>query len=338
MKATNSTPLWLFSGPETGERTTAIEAVKKSAEKTHGSLDSHVFYASETPLASVIDILQNGSLFAETRFVLIKNAEAIKKKEDITLLQKWAAEAEGTDSAFLVLVSDEISIDKKIEALVPKNQKKIFWELFENKKQDWIRRFFSHEHIKITQDGIASLLELVQNNTEALKTACTHISLFADKAKPLDGETIEALLAHNKEETAFSLFDALSKNNFQQALSIKQKLMLSKETSPVQIIAGLTYCFRRLRDWHNITKNGMSDDSTLRKNGFTSKKAINQYRNAASLWSLSHAHRIIALLNETDMSIRSTGQEMHDLLIEMCLYTIACKGGQPLEPYPMYDR
>ena len=327
-----SIPLWLFTGPEVGERNEALDALRKSAEKQYGQLDNHLFYAADTSISTILDTIQNGSLFAEARFAGVKNAEAIKKKEDIQMLSQWAQAADA-DGAFLVLISDDIGIDKKIEALVPKDHKRIFWELFENKKQDWIRRFFAQANIKIEQDAITALLELVENNTESLKTTCAHISLFFEQGSTLTAEKIEHLLAHNKEETAFTLFDALSKENLEYALTIRQKLTLSKEASPVQLIAGLTYCFRRLSDWHNLMQNGEADDFNLKKAGFTSKKAIEQYRRAGRQWNEPTVRRIISLLNQTDMQIRATGKELSESLLDTCLYSIMRKQGQALAAY-----
>ncbi|AIW88959.1 DNA polymerase III subunit delta [Treponema sp. OMZ 838] len=328
-----SVPLWLFTGPELGERNDALEALRKSAEKKYGQLDNHLFYAADTSIAVVLDAVQNGSLFAEARFAVVRNAEAIKKKEDIQALTQWAEQTPTEAGAFLVLISDEIGIDKKIEALVPKDHKKIFWELFENKKQEWIRRFFAQSKIGIEQDAIEVLLELVENNTEALKTTCAHISLFFEPGTTLTAETVERLLAHNKEETPFTLFDALSNANLEYALNIRQKLTLSKESSPVQLIAGLTYCFRRLRDWHNLAQTGGLDDFSLKKAGFTSKKAIDQYRRASKQWSEQTVYRIISLLNKTDMQIRTMGQELSGVLLDACLYSIIYNQGRELAAY-----
>ena len=328
-----STPLWLFTGPELGERSDALEALRKSVEKKYGQLDNHLFYAADTSISVVLDAVQNGSLFADARFAVVRNAEAIKKKEDIQALTQWVEQTPNEDGAFLVLISDEIGIDKKIEALVPKDHKKIFWELFENKKQDWIRRFFAQSRINIEHDAIDVLLELVENNTEALKTTCTHISLFFEPGTTLTAETVERLLAHNKEETPFTLFDALSNANLEYALNIRQKLTLSKESSPVQLIAGLTYCFRRLCDWHALVQTGGIDDFSLKKAGFTSKKAIDQYRRASRQWDEQTVYRIISLLNKTDMQIRTMGQELSGVLLDTCLYSIIYNQGRELAAY-----
>ncbi|EEV20170.1 DNA polymerase III, delta subunit [Treponema vincentii ATCC 35580] len=322
-----------FYRPRIGRAERCARSAAEECGKKYGQLDNHLFYAADTPISVILDAVQNGSLFAEARFAVVRNAEAIKKKEDIHALTQWVEQTPAEDGAFIVLISDEIGIDKKIEALVPKDHKKIFWELFENKKQEWLRRFFAQSKINIEQEAIEVLLELVENNTEALKTACTHISLFFEPGTTLTAETVERLLAHNKEETPFTLFDALSNANLEYALNIRQKLTLSKESSPVQLIAGLTYCFRRLRDWHTLAQTGGLDDFSLKKAGFTSKKAIEQYRRASRQWNEQTVHRIISLLNKTDMQIRAMGQELSGILLDACLYSIICNQGRELAAY-----
>lgn len=325
----NDIPLWLFTGPEIGERNDAVEAIRSLAEQ-QGALDSHSLYASDVTIGSLVSLLQNGSLFADARFVVLKNAEEIKKKEDIELLTQWAQGASHNKDAYLILVSDEISIDKKVEALVPKQHKKIFWELFENKKEQWIYSFFKREGFSIESEAVSALLDLVENNTDALRTVCSQIILFYPKGTVLSEDDIDSVLSHTKEESPFSLFDTLIKNDFTTALEIYRKMAMSKDSSPVQVIAGLSYCFRRLVDWHELQEAGTSDDFSLKRKGFTSKKAIDQYRMASRRWNHAITRRILALLAHTDYEIRSTGTTMHDSLMELCLYSINKKQGQSL--------
>ena len=79
-------PVFLYIGPEFGLRNEAIEKHKLEAEKKFGSLDYHLLYAQDVSVGEVISLLQGGSLFAEARFVVLRNAELIKNKEDIEIL------------------------------------------------------------------------------------------------------------------------------------------------------------------------------------------------------------------------------------------------------------
>ncbi len=338
MEKSANFPVWLFIGPEIGERNTAAKTVQNTLEKKYGEVEKHSLYFGDSSMGQVISLLQNGSLFSSAKLITLKSTELIKKKEDIEMLLNWISSAKKNpdNNAFLILLSDEITVTKKIKDTVPKNQQKVFWEMFENKKQDWIRNYFRKENIQIEEDAIHELLDLVENNTDALKTACSHLVLFFEKGTVVSQEDIEKLFAHNKEETAFSLFNALSFGDLESALSINQKLMLAKNSSPIQTIAGLLYCFRRLNDWHRIhNENSYIDDFTLKRNGFTSKKAIDQYRRAAKFWNSIECSRIIAHLSECDMKMRSMGTALHSLIMELSLYTIVRKKGAELSKFEL---
>ena len=323
-------PVWLFTGPEIGERNTAVEQLRASAAKKSGNLDSHSLYASDARMGDVISLLQNGSLFADARFVVLRNADELKKKDDIEMLLEWVSSSSAVADAFLVLVSDEIGIDKKIEAVVPKEQKKIFWELFENRKEQWINDFFRKEGFSIDGDAVSAILELVENNTDALRNACSRFTLFFPKGHCISAEDADNMLAHNREESPFSLFDALAQGDLNLSLEILRKLSLSKDSSPVQTIAGLTFCFRRLADWHRLVEAGTTDDFSLKKSGFTSKRAIDQYRMASRRWDASSVRRILSLFASADFDIRSGGTALQDCRMETVLYAICKKSGRDL--------
>jgi DNA polymerase-3 subunit delta len=325
-----SAPIWLFTGPEIGERNTAIEQLRAAATKRSGALDAHNLYASDVRVGDVIGLLQNGTLFADARFVVFKNAELIKKKDDIELLAAWVAESAGVTDASLILVSEDTGVDKKIEALIPKDQKRIFWEMFENRKEQWIVDFFRKEGYGIEPDAVSAILDLVENNTDALKTACARFTLFYPAGYTITEKDTGDMLAHNREESPFTLFDALASGELEGAIEIYRKLSMSKESSPVAIVAGLTFCFRRLGDWHRLSGEGLTDEFSLKKAGFTSKRAIEQYRTAARRWDASTTSRALSLLASTDLDLRSTGSALQDCLMETFLYSLVKRGAKEL--------
>lgn len=323
----SSAPAWLFTGPEIGERNAAVEQLKTAASKAAGGLDFHSLYAGDDRIGDVVSLLQNGSLFASARFIVLRNAELIKKKEDVSMLVDWISSSVGMTDAYLVLLSDEIGIDRKIEAAVDKDRKRIFWELFENRKEQWIAEFFRKEGLRIEPEAVASILDLVENNTDALRTACSRFVLFFEPGYCItEGDTVK-FLEHNREESPFSLFDSLVDGNLEDAVEILLKLSLARDSSPVQTVAGLSYCFRRLADWHRLAETGINDEFSLKKAGFTSKKAVTQYRAAARRWDSSAAERILARLASTDVELRSSGTALHQAILELCLYSIVRLGG-----------
>jgi DNA polymerase-3 subunit delta len=330
--------LYLFTGPEFGERNDAVDKIKKATKKKYGESDEYLFYAQETSVSEVVGILQSGSLFASASCIVFRGAELIKKKDDIELLASWVKNS--VESSILILVSDEISVDSKLEKIVPKANKRIFWEMFEDRKIPWISDFFTKNGYSIEPDAAQTILDLVENNTQSLKAECSRFFLCFPTGTRLNVENVESVIAHNRGETAFTLFNTMSDKNlsvqkrFENSLGILQKIRLSKDSSAVMIIAGLSSCFRRLTVWQNLHENGSSpDDFTLKISGFSSKSAKTQYSSAATIWSAGQVAAIMALLSQADMNIRSSGTAFEDTQLFLLIYSIIVKKGASLSFY-----
>lgn len=325
-------PVYLFTGPEFGERNDAIENLKNSVSKKFGSVDNYLFYASETPVNEFMSVLQNESLFSETTFITVKNAETIKKKDEIEIILNWIKNVK-SENAVLVLVSDEISVDSKIEKAVPSSNQKKFWEMYEDKKLPWLQNYFSKNGYTLTEDAGNLILSLIENNTQSLKAECSKFFICFPKGTKITEETVDKILTHTREENAFSLFDAMSNSQktsqerFQNSLEILQKIRLSKENSSVMIIAGLSSCFRKLSLWHKLRLEGKNDDFNLKINGFSSAKIKKQYLSASKNWTSGETSAILSILAETDMNIRSGGTLLENTLLEKALYEIIIKKG-----------
>lgn len=325
-------PVYLFTGPEFGERNNAIENLKNSVSKKFGSVDNYLFYASETPVNEFMSVLQNESLFSEATFITVKNAETIKKKDEIEIILNWIKNVK-SENAVLVLVSDEISVDSKIEKAVPSSNQKKFWEMYEDKKLPWLQNYFSKNGYTLTEDAGNLILSLIENNTQSLKAECSKFFICFPKGTKITEETVDKILTHTREENAFSLFDAMSNSQktsqerFQNSLEILQKIRLSKENSSVMIIAGLSSCFRKLSLWHKLRLEGKNDDFNLKINGFSSAKIKKQYLSAAKNWTSGETSAILSILAETDMNIRSGGTLLENTLLEKALYEIIIKKG-----------
>lgn len=337
-------PVYLYNGPEFGLRGEAIEKVKASLKKKYGDVDEHLYYLVETPLAEVINILSSGTLFCSATCVVCKNAELIKKKDDIALISDWISsvqEAKGasasdddSDSSILILVSDETSIDSKLDKLIPSSNKKTFWEMDEKNKLPWVQSFFQKNGFSIDVDAAQLILEMVENNTEALKNECSRFFVLFTKDHVITSDDVDSVLINNREETAFTLFNRISnaadpvEKRFEGALTILQKISLSKDKNSVSLIAGLAYCFRKLALWHSICPNGYSPDyNTLKRNGFSASTLQKQYRNAAKIWTTGQVTAILAILASADMEIRAGGAAVENLLLQKMLYEIVVKKG-----------
>ena len=326
-------PIYLFTGPEFWDRNDAVENIKSALKKKYSSVDEYLFYLIETPLSQAMTTLMDGSLFSEATCVVIKGAELIKKKDEIQIIESWL-ESNPSDSTTLILVSDEVAVDSKLEKLISTSNRKKFWEMFEDQKLPWVKNYFSKNGFSIEEEACELILEMIENNKEALKNECSRFFILFQKDHVITAEDVDSIISHNREENAFTLFNRLTdtsdtpQGRLESGLSILQKMRLSKDNSSVLIIAGLSSCFRKLQTWHNmISENPYPDDMTFKVNGFGSKLQQKQYRSASKLWTAGQTAAVLALLSSTDMQIRTSGQLLEDLLLQKMLYEIVIKKG-----------
>ncbi|GHU39244.1 DNA polymerase III subunit delta [Spirochaetia bacterium] len=310
---------FLFLGPEIGEKQDAITEIRAALSKKHGApVEEHRFYAGEDAMPDILSVLLNGSLFSDARLIFIKTAEQIKKKDEIENLCSYLSAP--LDDTTLIMVSDETSVDKRIEETCDKNNKRIFYEMFENRKGDWIRKFFAKNGFTIEDDAVDAVLEMIENNTDALRRECQALVFFLDGKKDtrISAELVEKLLSHSRSESAFTLFSSITDGNLTKSLDILRSLISGGE-SPVTVFSGLLWCFRRFRDYCRLAENGAPNEYDLRRIGITMKKSISDYKNASSLFGITNADKIIALCAEYDLRTRTCGTPLTPVLMDMFL-------------------
>jgi DNA polymerase-3 subunit delta len=315
---------FLFLGPELGEKQDAVEIMRGELTKKYGAPPEETsFYAGDTHAANITSFLLNGSLFSESRLVFVKNAELLKKKDETASLASYLKNP--TDDTTLILVSDATGIDRALEGTLPKDAKCVFWELYESKKPEWVRSYFRREGFSVDDDAVNTILELVENNTDALRRECSHLALFAGNEDGTKGaisaDKIEKWLSHTRSESAFTLFSALAAGNLSKSIEIMNTLLATEDT-PIGIIAGLSWCFKRFRDYCELAARGAASDIELKKIGITTAKGRRDYADAERTFGLAAADRCIALCAEYDLAARSGGAAMGSILSNLYLYKL----------------
>ena len=316
---------YIFLGPELGKKQDAVNNVKSQFKNTTQT-EEFTFYADETPAAVIVDTLQNQGLFADSRIVIVKGAEAIKKKDEIEQIVAWTknSKTSGEDGAALILLSDEIKLAAGFDSA--KANKQIFYELFENEKTAWLRDFFRREGYSIDDDCIETILEMVENNTEALKRECSRLIFFLQKDKPITADDIEKWLSHNREESAFTLFSRIASGDLTRALESLSVMLASKESAS-GIMAGLAWCFRKLGDYLTLAEAGNENNSfELKKIGLTSPKAKSDYIAASRRYNSDAVEACLALTAEYDLLLRSPAAVMEKILMDRYVLAVINTG------------
>ena len=313
---------YIFLGPELGKKQDAVDSIKANFP----SAETSVFYAGETSVSAIADLIQNHSLFAEARIIIIKNAELIKKKEETELLVSCVNNLES--DTCLIFLSDELRLAAGLDDCVPGANRRIFYEMFEREKNEWLMSFFKREGYSIGKDCAAAILELVENNTEALRKECSRLILFLPKDKPVKVEDIEKWLSHNREESAFTLFSRIASGELSKALESLSVMLAAKEKAQ-GILAGLAWCFRKLNDYLSLLESGNAGNNfELKKIGLSSPKVRDDYAAAARRYNADAVEACLALTAEYDTLLRSPVAVMEQILMDRYVLSLVNAGSQ----------
>jgi len=330
---------YIFLGPELGKKLDTVNSIK-SKFKGKTDTEEFVFYADETPAVKIIETLQNQGLFADSRIVTVKNSEFIKKKDDIELLVSWTKNSRLNDeNNILILLSDETRIAAGLDNA--RANKQIFYEMFENEKTSWLKDFFLRQGFSIDDDCVDTILELVENNTDALRRECSRLINFLKPPENKTGEQVnsakgqtnslslcevEKWLAHNREESAFTLFSRIAAGNLSKALESLSVMLDAKEKAD-NILGGLAWCFRKLNDYLTLLKTGNAENSfELKKIGLSSPKTRTDYISASRRYDTEAVNACLALTAQYTRLLRSPVSVMEKILLDRYILALIKAG------------
>ncbi len=316
---------WLLAGPETGERTIFLKQMKNRLIEQFGEEpEQHRFYPFESSVSDILSLIKNGSLFSAWKLIIIGQADLFKKAE-VDEFKSYLSSP--SDNTVIVFLSDETSLKNSLSKIIPKQNQKIFWEMFEGQKKGWLSGFFRNRKMEIESDAIEMLLTLIENNTTDMKKECEKLAVFFGEGALISKADIENFFYHGKEENVFSLFNKIAAADLGGAVEILQKIMLGNETSTVQLLGGLLWQLRNLQGIAAELDRGESFQSACYKNNIRGKKAQAVYSDALKHYTEANLRDIISLTADYDIKLRTARQEQREITAQMYLYSIIEKKG-----------
>jgi DNA polymerase III subunit delta len=318
--------VYLLLGPEEGEKRQFIDDyIQKAAKKLGEKPEILKFYTFESTMIDIVALLQNGSLFSKYTIVMLFNVETIKSGDDLKILLDYLDHP--SETATLFLVSSQFYLPgKKIQDKIPGSNKKIFWELAENRKQSWIHEFFKKHDIQIEQPALAFLLEMVENNTQDLKSICQKLSLFFGSGSIIKEEDLGKYVYHSKEENVFTLFERITQRDFSASIEILHKILLSGESDGIKLLSGLLWQLRKLLEFKRLLKQNFHSYEIFKKLKLN-KKNQHIYSLAHKNYTLKEIVTILVLIFDFDVGLRGVKADMHTMMFQLLLYYIIKKGG-----------
>jgi DNA polymerase-3 subunit delta len=296
-------PCYILAGPEIGRRESFVAELVKTCAAIDGSPpEFHRLYASESQPEELVGLLRNGSLFASRRIVEYRGAEILSNKSQVSPIADYLASP--ADDAVLLLVTEGYSLAKALETAAGAANKIMFWELRDAEKPAWLRDRLAADRLSADEGAIDALLELVENETSAMESACLFLAACFPPGKRLSAEDIEAALSRSRREDAFSLFDRMASDDLASALSVLDAVLADRQSDPAQIIAALVWSFRKLGRIQSVVSSGASPEEAFRVEKVTSKTGQRKFRAAMRRYGEKDCSRILRAVSETEGALR----------------------------------
>ena len=118
------------------------------------------------------------------------------------------------DCKSLIYEFDSAGIKNRLLEGVDKENRLMFWEMFDSKKREWIAGAFRKEGFSIDAEGIEEILFSTENNTADMKNLVNSLSLYFHAVKPdkkaITAEDIEQYAVKTRGEDGYTLFAAIA--------------------------------------------------------------------------------------------------------------------------------
>lgn len=311
----------LFLGPEVGHKEEELNALRQRIEKeTNSPVDEHRFYLPDASVQDCLDLLQNGSLFSDHTLVLLSGVEQLGRKEEIGAIAEFCKSP--NLEATLVLMSDQVRIDRRLESAVPGSSKKIFWELFDNQKRGWLANHFRKYDVSIEPEALALFLELVENNTLQLRAEADKLCIFVGRGGEISLHDVETFIYHGKDENVFTLFKSIVSDDVESALEDLEKILSSGESVPIQLVGGIHFQLKRLLALRTMVDNEVRLQDAFQRLNIRGKRIQADYQTGIQRFTTEDIERQIEVLTNYDVLFRTLRPGIHRCLVDLLIYQL----------------
>lgn len=222
----------------------ALEALVAAALGDRREHSLEVLRGDEVTWARVVDVARTGSLFAERRAVVVRNAEALKgdgeemaaylgdPTPELSLIL-MAAKADRRKGLWKTLADSAV-----VHAADPLKGRELRAHVV-----DRVRR----RGLRLSDDGLSELLERVGQDLQRLMGELEKLEAYAQgRREPLGAADVSAVLGRGLGRPLYKLGDAMTARRASEALGLLQE-MLGDGEPPLLVLSALHRALRTAR-------------------------------------------------------------------------------------------
>jgi DNA polymerase-3 subunit delta len=311
-------PVYLLLGEDNGGKDSFLDRLAERVlhGKGEGGLDKTVFYGSDAQVQRVIEELGTFSMFLEKKLVVVKEFEKLR---EWTALAAYMAHP--NDVSILVIMTDQIRVQKKImDAAERSGRVCIFWHMFEDESERWIRNRLMDLGVEAERDALHYIIELCGTGRNELNNQIAIISNYLSKGERLTLEKAQDIVSRLHSSTVFDLCNSLFVGSVTGLLAIFHNLLDNGEA----VGKIFFFCNREIQRMFKVWSLWVAGEKFRKIEQMLAlrKRDARRIQNLVQRMELSHFLKLFGQLHLLDQTLKSSPRELGVLQFEQFIATL----------------
>ena len=279
-----------------------------------------VVYGKDTNYNEILSLAKQYPMMGDKQLIIVKEAQDLKfNDEETKILEKYVENP--VESTILVFAHKHKKVDSRKKVFKTLDKAKMLFHSEPVKDYNlakWIDDEARNLQIKLAP-GISQLLaDYLGNDLSRIANELNKMKLVLKDGEVLDGKLVETHIGISKEFNVFELQKALGKKDANTAFKIAYYMGKNPKTNPIVMTIGNLYnFFSNVVLYHTVSHQS---PPTIASELGINPYFVKDYAEAARLYPLKFATRIISVLREIDLKSKGLGavnMDEGELLKEM---------------------
>lgn len=312
-------PLYLLVGEERYFSERCLSHLRHSVVGEElREFNEDIFYASDVDAEKVVDALQTLPVMSEKRLVILKEAHLLTEKQWAQLDEVKELNKETT--VFVILAHQ---LDKRKKSI----KKWMDWGTLvecvtpqEAARAGWIRSLAKEKGLELDNESLGYLVQMGGNTLEELDRDLDKLFLFFGEPRRITIGDVAQVLERSRDESIFSLAEAVAKKDRPQALFLFHRLHAQGE-SEIALVALIARHLRILLKLKTAQLSGLKGPALAQKVG-VNNYFLSNYAQQAALWDEKSLAAALVSLADIDRQLKSSSLAP-DLWLEQFLLFVS---------------
>ena len=314
-------PIYFFHGEEAYYIDIAVKALENDVlTEDEKAFNQTVVYGKDTNYNEILSLAKQYPMMGDKQLIIVKEAQDLKLNDEETkILEKYVENP--VESTILVFAHKHKKVDSRKKVFKTLDKAKMLFHSESVKDYNlakWIDDEARNLQIKLAP-GISQLLaDYLGNDLSRIANELNKMKLVLKDGEVLDGKLVETHIGISKEFNVFELQKALGKKDANTAFKIAYYMGKNPKTNPIVMTIGNLYnFFSNVVLYHTVSHQS---PPTIASELGINPYFVKDYAEAARLYPLKFATRIISVLREIDLKSKGLGavnMDEGELLKEM---------------------